>query len=485
MGVPGSSLSRGRTEKHPDTNLDRALRYPTSRSQLAAVLAALAGACGPGSPNPHVLGVDVLENPHNSISARVVVRARHYDGAFARYWMAGEEPRQTPAYAFGGDTMIVVPVLGLDTASTYIVEANLVLGDTLTVAVDTTEFRTGTLPDWVPALGAHGSDTTPGFLAFSQRRGALIIDNAAKVVWYRSFTEGTVLNFQAHPSGQYTIHSTVDNARQFYVLNELGEMVDSLRCAGYRTRQHDVLVEADGSAWLLCHERRTMDLSGLGGIDTARVGATVVQHLSSDGEVLFEWNAFDHFAIAALPREERIGLNVNFTHGNSVAFDTDGNLLLSFRSLNEVTKVDVTTGEVMWRFGGRANEFTILNDPRGGFQRQHGIRTAGPAQLLVFDNRNGAPSRFVRYLMNPVTRTAALIMEFVDAPDTWSPTGGSAQYYHNGHVGMAFGRAGRVVEIDESGNRAWEVTGLEARRVFRVQRISSLYPHHWNLEGHR
>jgi hypothetical protein len=442
-------------------------------------------ACGSGSSRPRLGGVDVLENLHNSISARVLVRAHHYDSAFVRYWTDGSDPRQTPAYAFDGDTAVVVPVLGLDTASSYLVETSVVLGESLTVVVDTAKFRTGSLPGRIPALGTEGSDTTPGFLAFSQRRSAIIIDNTGKVVWYRSFDEGTFINFQAHPNGRYTIHASSDSIRKFYVLDELGEVVDTVRCAGYRTRQHDVLLEADGSAWLLCHERRTMDLSAWGGLDTATVGTTIVQHLSPERAVLFEWNALDHFDITDLDREERLGPNVNFTHGNSIAFDTNGNLLLSHRSLHEVTKVDIESGEVLWRFGGLANEFTVLNDPRGGFQRQHGVRVATPGQLLVFDNRNGAPSRLVRYLVNPVARTAVLIMEFIDAPDTWSPTGGSTQYYRNGHVGMSFGRAGRFVEIDETGNRAWEVTGLEGRRVFRAQRINSLYARQWQLDGHR
>jgi hypothetical protein len=456
------------------------LKHVTSRLLIAAALAALTAACG---ARPRVLGVEVVENPHSTISARVVVRAEHYDSAFSRFWRTDGEPRRTPAYAFDGDTIAVVAVLGLDTSSTYLVETSVVL-DSHTVVVDTAEFRSGSLPDWIPVLGTAGKDTTPGFVIFSHRQGALIIDNTGKVVWYRSFSEGSMLNMQAQPSGRYTIHSALDSIRQFLVFDELGDVVDSLRCIGYRTRQHEALLEVDGSAWLLCDERRIVDLSDMGGVDTAAVAVTVVQHLRPDRTVQFQWNALDHFAITDLRPEERRGANVNFTHGNSIAFDTDGKLLLSFRSLNEITKVDPTTGEVLWRFGGLANQFTILSDRRGGFQHQHGVRSAGPGQLLVFDNGSAAPSRFVRYLMNPVTRTASLIMEFVDSPGIWTPTGGSTQYYANGHVGMAFGRAGRIVEIDESGNRAWEVTGVERRRTFRMQRVPSLYPQEWTTPLH-
>ncbi len=121
-----------------------------------------------------------------------------------------------------------------------------------------------------------------------------------------------------------------------------------------------------------------MDLTAVGGQAAAAVTATVVQHLSATGAVLWEWNAFDHFAITDLALSERTGPAVNFTHGNGLGFDSDSNLILGFRSLDEVTKVDRVTGAVIWRFGGLANEFTILGDPKGSFQRQHGVRWAGP-----------------------------------------------------------------------------------------------------------
>ena len=146
-----------------------------------------------------------------------------------------------------------------------------------------------------------------------------------------------------------------------------------------------------GDAWLLCDENRTMDLTALGGQAAAAVTATVVQHLSPDGTLLWEWNAFDHFAITDLPLADRAGAAVNFTHGNGIGFDSDSNLILGFRSLSEVTKVNRTTGAVIWRLGGLANQFTILNDPKGQFERQHGVRVAGPGAAPAARQRARRP----------------------------------------------------------------------------------------------
>ena len=154
-------------------------------------------------------------------------------------------------------------------------------------------------------------------------------------------------------------------------------------------------------------------------------------------------------------------------------------MLLSFRTMNEITRVHVPTGAILWRFGGLRNQFTFVNDGKGTFERQHGLRVAGPGQIQLLDNGLVAPSRFVRYLMNPVALTALAMMDFRDSPTTLTPVGGSTQYYGNGHGLVSFGRAGRVVETDPAGNRAWELTGINNVYVFRAQRIASLYPQEW------
>jgi hypothetical protein len=68
-----------------------------------------------------------------------------------------------------------------------------------------------------------------------------------------------------------------------------------------------------------------------------------------------------------------------------------------------------------------------------------------------------------------------MVMQFIDSPTTFTNVGGNTQYYSNGHAAVSFGKAGRVVEVDPAGNRAWELSGPEGNYVFRVQRIHSLY----------
>jgi outer membrane protein assembly factor BamB len=226
----------------------------------------------------------------------------------------------------------------------------------------------------------------------------------------------------------------------------------------------------------MCDDVRTEDLSPYGGSPTAQVNWTVVQRLAADGSLEWEWHTADHFDVTDTSLETLEGVTVlNLTHGNSIEIDPDGDYLFSFRNLGEVTRVNAETGEVIWRFGGRSNEFTFNGDPKGTFERQHGVRTVAPGEIQLLDNSNEAPSRLLRYRIDESAKTATLVWEFIDGPEIHTLVGGSTQVYPDGGGLVSIGREGRVAEVDSFGERRWELTGIDDLYVFRSERIPSLY----------
>lgn len=453
---------------------------PSLRTLTTAALAATALACGDddpsGPPAPAFTELAVEPVAENGLAARALVRASGYDSARVRALLpGGAEAVVTPAAAFEGDSIARLDVLGMHLDTGYELVADLWDGADLETPADTAAFATGARPAWIPAITAVGTDTIPGLVALSLPDGVAIVDNQARLVWYRHFPTNQLTSFTAHADGSYTLAATIGTGGEILVLDRAGREAGRIACVGRPTRFHDVLIVADGSRWMLCDETRVMDLSAEGGNIAAEVLGAVIQHVSPAGTLLSEWNSFDHFAITDLPAADRMGPSVNFTHANGVALDEDGHLLLSFRSLSEVTSVDIATGAVRWRLGGLANQFTFQNDPKGFFERQHGARPAGPAQLQLLDNGLAAPSRMVRYLVNPATLTATMVWHFIDAPGTFTLVGGATQALDEGRALVTFGQAGRVVEVDAAGNRAWELQGLEGTYVFRVERIAGLY----------
>jgi hypothetical protein len=224
----------------------------------------------------------------------------------------------------------------------------------------------------------------------------------------------------------------------------------------------------------MCDETRTMDLRADGGVPNARVTGTVVQHIGRDGALAFQWSAFDHFAITDIEPAGRASAAVNWTHGNALDLDADGGLLVSFRSLAEITKIDTTTGAVIWRLGGRANQFTFSGTTVPAFVRQHGARVMA-GELLLLDNL-GDPTRSVaeRYVLDERSRTARLVRSFTAVPEVVTPIGGSVQSLAGGRTLVSFGIAGRVEEYDITGRVVWRILGNPGY-IFRAQRIRSLY----------
>jgi hypothetical protein len=451
----------------------------------AAMLLACTDSTPPPDPAARIDSAALVANPHMVISALMLFSGAG-DSARVRYRVsAAPADSLTPAFSLTSQDTDTIPVLGLLPETTY--EMRLVVYGGAPTSVDSQvsdvqSFTTGSLPPDLPIYSASGAAPLEGYVVFSAAPFGIIIDPTGRVVWYKRFpgVGGPSLNFMAQPTGTLvgrlaTADSTDDDP--FVELDPAGFELRQLRCANDRPlRFHDLLLLGDGSYWIMCDESRTMDLTSIGGQANTTVTGTTIQHVDPAGALTFEWSPFEHFEITDAEPEVYQALEVNWTHGNSFDFDTDGNLLMSFRSINEVTKIDVHTGQVIWRMGGLRNEFTFQGSPDPGFSRQHNVRVVGPGQLILLDNvgLGIAESRYERYLIDAATRTATLEQSYASAPPVLTLIGGSVQAAGSDQYLVSFGTEGRVELFDEGGAKLWAVEG-DPGYVFRAQRIRSLY----------
>jgi len=228
---------------------------------------------------------------------------------------------------------------------------------------------------------------------------------------------------------------------------------------------------------LLCDEVRSIDLSAQGRSSNTRVTGTAVQHISAAGALLFEWSPFDHIEVdlAVLEPADQSGSAVNWTHGNSLDIDDDGNVLVSYRNLDEILKIDLRTGQLLWRLGGARNQFALGNGPARPFRRQHSIRSTGRGEFHLLDNL-GEPgaSRFERYQYDEVQRVARLVSAHTSSSGAIALTGGTVQHVFGNRTLVSFGSGGNVEEVNEAGQVVWRMNGNPGY-VFRAQRINSLH----------
>ena len=298
----------------------------------------------------------------------------------------------------------------------------------------------------------------------------LILDNTGEPVFYRKMPVGNpLIDFKPQPDGTLTYADFQNN--QIYVLDNTYTLVRTITAKnGFKADNHEVLVLPDGNVLYMIYDARTVDMSAIapGGLPNATVLGLVLQEQDPAGNVTFEWQSWDHIPITDTNQDLTLPV-IDYAHGNSIDVDSDGNLLVSSRHLDEVTKINHQTGEIMWRLGGKANQFTFLNDSRP-FIKQHSARRLDNGHLLLFDNGDGqlgddpatTPGRYSRaaeYALDEVNLTATLVWEYRNTPDTYSFAMGNAQRLPNGNTFIGWGSTYPTLsEVMPGGAKAFELT---------------------------
>ena len=320
------------------------------------------------------------------------------------------------------------------------------------------------------------------FSSLFQEPGYLyVLDEYRKPVFRRKLPFGAT-DFKAQPNGWFTYWTTAtDGVPRYYVLDSRAAVVDSIEGGnGYVADLHELEVLPDGHLLLMCYDPETVRMDSIvpGGKPDATAIGLVVQELDAQRRVVFQWRSWDAFAISDVvdPSIPLTGQTIDYVHGNALSVDVDGNLIVSSRHMNEITKIDRRTGEVLWRFGGRAsnNQFTISGDPRG-FSHQHHVRVLPNGHFTLFDNGNNVSpneSRALEYELDENAKTARLVWEYVHSPILKGGALGSVQRFTDGGTLICWGADAATVkftELDATGHVVYDAgfnsTGFNTYRA--------------------
>jgi len=234
---------------------------------------------------------------------------------------------------------------------------------------------------------------------------------------------------------------------------------------------HELLSLPDGDYMFLVQEPQTVDMSQWvpGGDPNAAVVGNIIQELDPDGNVVFQWSSFDYLPVTDSD-QDLTAKNIDYTHANALELDHDGNILLSSRHLDEITKINHQTGEVIWRLGGKANQFTFLAGSGISdvlqFYKQHDIRRLPNGNISLFDDHNDHDplnSRALEYALDEVSKTATLVWEYRNTPDVFSPCMGNVQLLPNGNFMIGWGCISNpnATEVKPDGTKVLEL-GFDA-----------------------
>lgn len=360
-------------------------------------------------------------------------------------------------------------------------------GDEISVFIDDSAGRRRAyalyvLPDRFPKLSSTRAAGTlaPGNIALnldrfdgspSPARFEAIVDRQGVPVYTRQPTSGRSLDFKMARSGQFTIHRpTTTPGRTGGALVVLDDQFREVRRIETTdlvdTDDHDSILNSDGSRWLIAYEPNPQ--TGL--VDS------IIQHVTPGGEVDFEWSSAPYADETVTPD------NPDYAHVNSIHVEPNGDVLASFRHLSSVFLIASQPhdghqpGDVIWKLGGRASDFTFPTGD-GGPCAQHAASLEPNGNVLMFDN--GSSSYTGSLCVDPqapagppVQRPSTRVVEFAlsgataTPVRTFGPAGrfaffmGSAARVANDNVliGWAADQAAMASETDSSGSTIWSLT---------------------------
>lgn len=226
---------------------------------------------------------------------------------------------------------------------------------------------------------------------------------------------------------------------------------------------HDVCPLPNGNVLAILWEQMTP--ANRARVTPAKSGAyysdVIVEIDPASGAIAWEWHAQDEMVIENYTAS---ATSNEFTHANGVEYLPEGNpfngvpsILVSFRHLDTILVAECDSGEITWEYGP------------GDLKGQHNPTLLENGNILVFDNRlAGTGSRVAEIF----PETGEIVWEY-EAEDFYSGHISGAQRLLDGNTLICEGATGRIFEVTESGEIAWEHFSPDSAQVFRAYRYDA------------
>lgn len=342
------------------------------------------------------------------------------------------------------------------------------------------------LPSDFPAINIlTNSKPSPGIIMFpSSGKGfgnfLTFLDNSGKVIKFKRLSSNAS-NFSLQSNGLILYNQSSKgyfkaySEAKIFVADTALSVIDSItNVDGYMPSPHCSMILPNGNYLYTSFEARDVDMSLVvpEGNPNAVVAGAVLVELDANKNPIFIWNSWDYIPIEDTyqPINDFLNPTTLYSNFNSVDVDYDGNYILCNRLLSELTKIDRTTGNILWRMGGKHNQYKFVNETykEDGvyFSMQHDIRLLPNGNISILDNGEQFDprwSRAVEYKIDEETLTATKVWEFRPNPKIFAASAGSSQRLGNGNTIIGWGNTNAVVpkrditEVDQNGNIVFEM----------------------------
>jgi hypothetical protein len=356
------------------------------------------------------------------------------------------------------------------------------------------------LPGWLPGFTIEGSGQGYGgyvlfdLLALTPDAPAslFVLDTDGVTRWHIGRSDGVIGPPSVFAGAKLRPDGTLLYLRDYslFVVDELGVELVAISSADLALPglHHDVIELDSGNFLTLSYTFRDIDYPDIG---TAHVAGDLIVEVTPDGEIVWEWDSFDHLD----PQRRRLGFDEvildpatlenahDWTHGNGLVYDAASDtVLFSMRHQDWLVQIDRATGDILWRFGSEG-DFALTSGTWP--YHQHSPQWQADGTFLLYDNGLGNPdvpdgeetSRAVRFSIDTSAMEAA--QEWEDAAeDFMTIIAGDADRLSDGsvlvtdsaidlHLGPQALHA-RVREVDEDGAEVqWSFTTELGNFIYR------------------
>jgi hypothetical protein len=232
---------------------------------------------------------------------------------------------------------------------------------------------------------------------------------------------------------------------------------------GYQADLHQFMLTPSGTAWIDAYDPVERNLSSVDGSKHGAVTDGVIQEIDvKTGLVMWEWHALGHLALSDSYAVMVHGSpSWDYAHLNAVDPGPSGQLLMSSRNTWTVFDVDMHTGSLIWRLGGKRP--TFKPGPGTVFRFQHDATWQPGGLVSVFDNgysvAGDTQSRGL--LLDPSLRTdtVRLVKQFVNPDERLlTQSQGDLLNLHDGNWLMGYGGIPNFTEYDSAGHVLLDAT---------------------------
>lgn len=271
----------------------------------------------------------------------------------------------------------------------------------------------------------------------------------------------------------------------FCIYNQNFELVDTIENpTSLQVDYHDFISLSNGHYLMLLLETVIKDMSQIveGGKTDAQIINNVLVETDRTGTIYWQWSALEHFQVTdATSDNDLTQQKIDFAHINSMDEDPNGNILISIRHLDEISLINRSNGNIIWRLGGtkcKNNQFTFINDSNmgfTGFSHQHTARFLENGNILLFDNgylKSPQYSRAVEYSINQTNNEVTKVWEYRATPDIYNGWMGSTQRLSNGNTLIAWSKE-KITEVRLNKTIALEITLDSGFPFYRAQKVTT------------